>query len=124
MRHAMILGMLVAMGLAGCGSTSTSSPATSAPVPGAPDLSRFDTSTFANEELCEHAVAAFENAEFESSTVPTWNKGLFNRTSYDQHHRDRVRKCTITMSERQAACFALAPSMQYLRNCAKFAEIR
>jgi len=87
------------------------------------DLEEFQKDQFANEETCEQAVTNFEKAEFDASNVPAAEKGLFNRVEFDQRHRDRVYRCQ-KMTQRQAECFAQAPSMQYIQNCERFAELQ
>jgi len=88
-----------------------------------PDLSRFSDKDFASEDLCEAAVSNYEKELFLSTSTPVWKKGLFNRTEFDRLHRLRVQACT-RMTERQAACIAFAPSMQYIRNCERFPELQ
>lgn len=89
-----------------------------------PNLQEFSSSELASEQLCEHAVSNFERNEFLSTTTPVNRKGLFNRSDFDWRHRDRVRKCQTSLSERQAACIASAPSMQYVQNCDRYAELQ
>ena len=107
------LALLSALALGACASTAAN----------VPDLSRFSDKDFASEDLCEAAVQNYEKEQFLSTTTPVWQKGLFNRTQYDQVHRQRVAACT-RMTERQAACIASAPSMQYIRNCKRFPELQ
>jgi hypothetical protein len=89
-----------------------------------PNLQEFSSSELASEQLCEHAVSNFERNEFLSTSTPVRRKGLFNRTGFEWRHRDRVRRCQTSLSERQAACIASAPSLQYVRNCESFAELQ
>ncbi len=105
--------------IAACGGGTASST-----IPSAENLDRYSSSQLASEELCEHAVANVERHEFLSTTVPVRDKGLFNRADYDRRHRDRVRACQVKLSERQAACMAVAGSMQYVQNCDRFAELQ
>ena len=105
----------VALGLAACGGGGSSQKAQ--------DLEEFQGGQFASEELCEQAVANFEKAEFESTTVPVGQKELANQVEFKQRHRDRVISCQ-RMTQRQAECFAQAPSMQYIQNCERFAELQ
>ena len=114
------LALLSAVALAACASTAATSAATP---PNTPDLSRFSDKEFASEDLCEAAVQNYEKEQFLSTTTPVRKKGLFNRTAYDQQHRQRVQACT-RLTERQAACVAFAPSMQYIRNCERFPELQ
>jgi hypothetical protein len=89
-----------------------------------PDLSRFSDSRFASEQLCERAISNYERQDFFSTTAPVGEKELFDRDVFDQRHRSRVQTCTIKLTERKAACIATAPSVQYLRNCGRFAELQ
>ena len=87
------------------------------------DLDEHREGQFADPELCERAVDNFEKAVFEDTSIPAQEKGLFRETEKDWVHRDRVIKCT-RMTRRQARCIAEAPSMQYIRNCERFAELQ
>lgn len=81
-------------------------------------------SKFASRQQCEEAVTNLEKSEQESTTTPVGRKGLFNRTYFNERHRDRVRHCETTLSEKEATCIAQAPSLQYVRECRKFALVR
>jgi len=109
--------LLSMLAVSACAAT-TSTPATE------PDLSGYSDTRFASERLCEHAVSNFERQDFFSSTAPIGEKDLFDRGAFDIRHRDRVRTCSIKLTERQAACIAAAPSVQYIRNCGRFAELQ
>ena len=81
-------------------------------------------SRFASPELCEQVVSNVEKNEQQSTTTPVSRKGFFNSTAYNELHRDRVRRCTTSLSEKEALCIAEAPSLQYVRECRKFALVR
>jgi hypothetical protein len=88
------------------------------------DLTAYSDQTFASKQLCEHAVSNVDRARFLSTTIPAEKKGLFDTTSYEIAHRDRVQHCTARLTERQAACIAQAPSLQYVHNCEAFPELQ
>ena len=113
--HRLVLVSILA--LSACAATSTTA-ATQ------PDLTGYSDSTFASEQLCEHAISNYERQDFFSSTEPVGEKDLFDRTAFDTRHRARVETCTIKLTQRQAACIATAPSVQYVRNCGRFAELQ
>jgi hypothetical protein len=117
MRNTLILAAAFVM-FVGCGGSEPKTPTTPQ------NLDRFASNRLAGEQLCEHAVSNYERNEFLSTTIPASHKELFNRVEYDWRHRDRVRRCQISLSERQAACIAYAPSMQYVQNCDRFAELQ
>lgn len=81
-------------------------------------------SRFASTEQCERAVESLERSEQASTSTPVGRKGFFNTTAYNELHRDRVRRCTTTLSEKEALCISEAPSLQYVRECRKFALVR
>jgi hypothetical protein len=109
--------IIAALGLApACGARQQPAPV--------PDLERTSSSQLASEELCLQAVERYEQNEFQSTTTPVRQKGLFNRTAHEWRHRDRVRHCQTSFSEREAACIATAPSLQYVANCRRFAELQ
>jgi hypothetical protein len=74
--------------------------------------------------MCEEAVTNYERQLFASTTTPVNQKNLFNSAEANLEHRRRVDKCTISFSERQAACFSTAPSLQYVQNCDLYAELQ
>jgi hypothetical protein len=115
MRTPSALPLLLA--LCGCGGTQGTAD-------GMPDVSRYDSSRLASEEMCEHAVSNLERTHFLSTTTPVAQKGLFNRVEFQRAHEERVRRCRTSLSERQAACIAFAPSTQYIQNCERFAELQ
>ena len=104
----------IALAVAACGGGASSQKAQS--------LEEFQEGQFASEELCERAVANFEKVELES-TSPEAKPPLFNQVAYKELHRDRVIRCQ-RMTQRQATCYANAPSMQYIQNCQRFAELQ
>ena len=114
------LALLFALALGACASTAANKASTP---PNVPDLSRFSDKEFASEDLCEAAVSNYEKEQFLNTNTPVWQKGLFNRTAYNHQHMLRVQACT-RLTERQAACVAFAPSMQYIRNCERFPELQ
>jgi hypothetical protein len=89
-----------------------------------PDLSKYDPSKLASAEQCEQAVDNYEKAQFLATDQPVREKRLFNRTEFSLEHRRRVDRCTTSFSERQAACIAGAPSLQYVKNCELYAELQ
>jgi hypothetical protein len=89
-----------------------------------PDLTRYSSSRMADPTLCEQAVSNYEKELFLSTSTPVREKRLFDRTEAGLEHRRRVDKCTMSFSERQAACFAAAPSLQYVKNCETYAELQ
>ena len=88
-----------------------------------PDGRGVPESGFVKPPAASAATSTLEKAEFDASNVPAAEKGLFNRVEFDQRHRDRVYRCQ-KMTQRQAECFAQAPSMQYIQNCERFAELQ
>jgi hypothetical protein len=102
-----------------CGGSQGQSTAPVAHELGVPSASKF-----ASREQCEQAVKNLEKSEQESTTTPVGRKGLFNRTAFNERHRDRVRNCETTLSEKEAKCIAEAASLQYVRECRKFALVR
>lgn len=103
---------------AACGGSQRQSTRAQAREVGVPSASKF-----ASHAQCEQAVASLERAEFESTTTPVGRKSLFNQTAFNERHRDRVRNCETTLSEKEATCIAQAPSLQYVRECRKFALV-
>lgn len=99
---------------------ATSSPRTLPAI----DVDRYSQSRLASPELCEQAVTNFEKELFLSTSSPLPQKQLFNRTVADLDHRHRVDACTMSFSERKAACYAAAQSLQYVQNCQLYAELQ
>jgi hypothetical protein len=86
-----------------------------------PDVSGYSGDRFASKALCQQAV---ENVEKQVHLSTTNDKQLFDRAGYDQAHEDRVRKCSITLTEREAACLSQAKSLQYAKNCSRYPELQ
>ncbi len=92
--------------------------------PSAPTTQPRSSSTLASKETCEDVVENYERREFLSTTTPVRSKMLFGRVEHDRRHRDRVRHCQVTLTERQASCIATARSLQYVENCFLLAELQ
>jgi hypothetical protein len=110
---------LLATACAG-GHSATTSPRTLPAI----DVERYSQSRLASPELCEQAVANYEKEMFLSTSTPVREKELFDRTAAGLEHRHRVDRCTMSFSERKAACYAAAPSLQYVENCQLYAELQ
>ena len=102
-----VRSLILAVLIGGCGGGAAAT---------LPDLSAYSSSRLASRELCEQAVSNYEKE--------AWEAPLFDRRWAELEHRRRVDQCTITFSERKAACYALAPSLQYVHNCQMYAELQ
>jgi hypothetical protein len=89
-----------------------------------PDVTGYSSSKLASPELCEQAVTNYEKERDLSTDPQDPKEPLFDRATARLEHRRRVDRCTIMFSERQAACVANAPSLQYVQNCERFAELQ
>lgn len=88
-------------------------------------ISDYSSNVLADEPLCEHAVTNFEKADSFSAAEASSNRLYFNpRAEAAARHRDRVKRCTSSLSQRQAACIAQAQSLQHVRNCSNSAELQ
>jgi hypothetical protein len=117
--RAALASALLAAALAACGGGGGGGASATLP-----NLERYSPSKLASKEQCESAVTNYEKQIFLSTTTPVADKQLFHRTEAELDHRRRVDRCSISFSERQAACFAIAPSLQYIQNCELYAELQ
>jgi hypothetical protein len=80
-------------------------------------LERYSDDRFASETECERAMLRVDDIRQGSALVPADRKPVADRVTHDRLLRDSIRKCTITLSQRDAACLADARSSLDVQSC-------
>src|SRR5687768_467526 len=90
-----------------------------------PDPDTFSGTAPATPELCERAVANAEKQEsLATGPSPGAPRSTFERGPEDRRRRDRVRRCLAELTERDAACIAMALTSEELRGCERFVALQ